>query len=355
MAHELEIAADGSASFAYSAKIGSAWHHLGVPMEDLSDVESILAACRADFEVQKDKLFAVDPTGVDGGIPTGKFFTWREVTELDEQGVPVSTRKQTLGIVGDDYRTIQNAKAVDLALHLISLTPDAQAIDCAGVLDEGRRFFCTIPLPELVIDPQGINDRHGRNLVVSTGHDGTRSLELVNSVTRAVCANTVSAALRSNQFHIKIRHVGNTDEPVALAKAELGLVLSANEEFEKAAHEMLKHDCSWSTVEKIAEHLWPRGDTPNQVKILKHDQRIDQLHKIWDSPTGAGGVGTNNWAAFNTFTEYMEHRQHIVGLDTVVNRADRAADSPGFNNRVHKLSTVFRTGAPLRALKAGAK
>lgn len=359
MAHELEITADGAASFAYSGKVGSAWHKLGVELPDLSDVDSILAAARADYEVFKSPLLALDPDCVHPdtldheygpGIETGQFFTWRNRVEYDADGTPVASTKQVLGIVGSDYKVIQNRRAVEMGLHLISLAPDAQAIDCAGVLNDGRRFFVTIPMPDIVIDPQGVKDVHRRNLVVVTGHDATAALEIVNTVTRAVCANTVSAALAAKQHHIKIRHVGDVDTPVALAKAQLGLILSAQEEFEKAAYEMLGRDCAWGLVERMAEKMWPRPENPNERETTNHDNRIAKLEQIWNSDRGSAQFGANHWAAFNTFTEYMEHEQHIVGKDNAVNRAARALESPGFNQRVHALSKAFRSGRPLRDL-----
>ena len=78
--------------------------------------------------------------------------------------------------------------------------------------------------------------------------------------------------------------------------------------------------------------------------------RIAKLEQIWNSDRGSAQFGANHWAAFNTFTEYMEHEQHIVGKDNAVNRAARALESPGFNQRVHALSKAFRSGRPLRDL-----
>lgn len=351
MAHELEIASDGSASFAYSGRIGSAWHKLGVEMPDLSDADSILTAARADYMVQKSPLMAQDPFDPTApALPTGKYFTWRERPEPADG----ESNKQVIGVVGSDYQVIQNRRVVEVALHLIGLTPDAQAIDCAGVLNEGARFFCTIPLPETVIDPQGINDRIGRNLVVVTGHDATNALEIVNTFTRAVCANTVGAALASKQHHIKIRHVGKVDAPVALAKAQLGLILSAQEEFAKIAYEMLGRKCNFGLVERMAEKMWPRPENANDRVTTNHDNRIAKLKVIWDSKTGAAGVGENQWAAFNVFSQYMEHEQHIVGKDNARNRAERAVDSPGFSDRVHRLAEAFQSRQPLRQLKVKA-
>lgn len=349
MAHQLEIAG-GQASFAYSGKIGSAWHKLGVELPDLSDADEILAACRGDYMVHRDKLLAVDPTGTGEAIETDAYMTWRERYNYDEEGTPTSTSKQVLGIVGSDYKTIQNRSVVGLGLTLAGMAPGEQGIDCAGVMYDGRRFFVTIPLPELVIDPEGIADRYGRNLVLVTGHDATQSLEIVNGFTRAVCANTVAAALRGSQHKVKIRHVGNTEATMAEVKKGLGLMLSADETFAEIAHTMLDMEGSWSLLERVADKLWPLKDGANDREKTNHHARLTKLQGIYDSDRGAGGVGHNRYAIFQTLTEYMEHDQHIVGKNTQYNRAQRAVASPGFNTRVHTLAKVLQQKQPVREL-----
>lgn len=349
MAHQLEITADGEASFAYSGKVGSAWHQLGVEMEDLSTVPEILAACRGDYEVHKDQLRAVDPMDDMNTIPTGKSMTWRERVEYAEDGSIIGADRQVLGVVGDDYRVIQNESAVRLGLELAGLAPDSPSIDCAGVLNEGRRFFVTIPLPEMVIDPNGINDRYGRNLVVVTGHDATQALELVNGFTRAVCANTVGAALRSSQLKIKIRHVGNGELPIHEAKTKLGLVLSAEEEFQQIAYGMLEHDANDNFVEKVCDKLWKLPEGANERTVYNHDKRKQEIEVIWKSDRCSGRFGENQYSVFQALTEWMEHRQHIVGKSNEYNRAYRATHSPDFNRRVHKLADLLQRKSPLKS------
>jgi phage/plasmid-like protein (TIGR03299 family) len=357
MAHRIEITQNtGAASFAYSGKIGSAWHRLGIEMPDLSDADTILAAARADYDVHKDELLTPDPArpkesliGRDELIPTGKYFTWRDAVQYDDDGTPTGSERQVLGIVGSEYQVIQNRAAVEFALEIANLQPHGEHIDCAGVLDNGRRFFATIPLPDHVIDPNGIADRYGRNLVVVTGHDATQSLEVVNGFTRAVCANTVSAALRATQHHIKIRHVATADTVIE-AKRTLGLALTADEQFQELAYSMLDKQCDWGLVERVCHKLWPLADDANERTKTNHEVRLQKIHTIWESDRGSGGSGGNHYAAFQTLTEYMEHEQHMVGVQDTYNRAYRAAMSPGFNGRVRKLARAMANKSPVGVL-----
>lgn len=352
MAHAIETNTNG-ASFAYSGKIGSAWHRLGVELPDLSDVDTILAAARADYTVEKAPLLVQDPTqerySAANTIDTGSYFTWREAYDYDDDGVPTDTYRQVLGIVGETYETIQNREALEFALELAGMAPDEPNVDCAGVLDNGQRFFATIPLPELVIDPNGINDRYGRNLVVVTGHNGKQALEVVNGFTRAVCANTVAAALRSN-YRYKIRHVAGIERYKIEAKRALSLALTADEEFQEIAQNLLDIDCKWGDVEKVIDKQWPLVDNPNDRQRHESDKRKATINEIWNSDRCVANYGENRYSAFQAITEYMEHRQHMVGEQTPENRAYRAAFSPGFNQRVAKMARVLQMKRPTTAM-----
>ncbi len=350
MAHQLEQQADGSASFAYADSVGSPWHRLGVPMAGLSTVDEILAAARADYEVDKYPLLAADPFSDDGLLDTGKHITWRRTFEYDEDGTPTREFSQVLGIVGDDYRIIQNRAALEFAVELAGEVPGAPAVDCAGVLNGGKRFFATIPLPDLIVDPNGVSDGYSRNLVIVTGHTGTQAFEGVNGFTRAVCANTVSAALSQRNHKFKIRHVGDQDISMGEIKKALGLALSADEEFVEIAQNLLGKKATWSMVESVADKLWPLPEDPNDRQQHNHEKRMEELHDIWTSDRASAEFGANRYSVFHTITEHMEHQQHIVGKNTAENRADRAVRSPGFSSRVHRLARALQTKSPAGAL-----
>lgn len=358
MAHQLEQTPDGRTSFAYSSTYGSAWHRLGVRLEGLQGLDEILTAARADYVVHKSKLVTPDPRvvtddplesyGAESIIDSGQWFTWRErPRRRNTDGQAIGTEAQVLGVVGKDYHTVQNRALGKLAFALIGEMPDSDAADCAGVLNDGRRFFMTLPLPPLVVDPDGIADVHNRFLVATTSHDGRYSVQLVNSITRAVCANTVDAALRKATRLFTIRHTRSADIAISQAKKQLGLLLSADEQFEVTAMDLLRLDASWSTVEKVANILWPKPDPADssQRQRTNHERRLQALSSIWTSPTGSAGVGQNGWAAFNTLSEYLEHRSPLNGRDTPKNRARRMIRDDAMIRRINSLPKLVTVAA----------
>ncbi len=358
MAHEIEVNEAGE-SFAFNRNYGSAWHQLGTEMHGEATVEEMLSAARADFVVHKDPMYVQDPAhDEDGLIESGRYITWRRRDVYNEDGDYEGPETQILGYVGPDYTVLQNEEVLRFALSLVNdALPEAGVdgagqIDCVGVLNDGERFFATIPLPDLVLDPNGINDVHKRNLAVVTGHNGKTACSLVNTTTRVVCSNTVSAALAQRHQQVAIRHVTGrmTDTPLVITKARLGLLLSADEEFEKMMLEMMGHKCSWATVEKVIDRMWPMPDDANERTQTNHEKRKEQIHDIWTSDRASGGVGNNNYAGFQAVTEWMEFQQHIVGEYTDANRAERALTGRGFAQRVNRLAKAFTTGQPVRAL-----
>lgn len=350
MAHNLEITADKTASFAFSQQIGSAWHNLGTPLDGLSTAEEILAACRGDYTVSKHKILAEDPMVPGRMMETDRFMTVRQrPVVIDSNGV-TGGENHVLGVVGSQYEVIQNQEALELALGLVTDVADrfgfdidaaAGLVDCAGVLRDGKQFFATIPLPPVVLAPNDQADLHGRNLVVTTGHDGGTALQLVNSYVRAVCANTVDWALRSSERAVSVRHTRNADTRIVEAKSQLGLLLDAEEEFKKIALELMGSECSFAAVEGIANLLWPTpevGETDRQRE--NREVRMATLREIWEGDTAVGAVGSNRWAAFNTLSSYFEHRQ-----PTSMNRSERAVVDGAFGVNLHRVGQLLLADA----------
>ncbi len=356
MAHELEITADGNTSFAYSKQHGSPWHHLGTPIDGLSTVEEILVACRGDYEVHKATLMTPEPMiDVSGAtvinnaklLDTGKHYTWRTrpIFIDQETGIPGGGDAQVLGVVGKDYTIVNNDKVGELARQLAGALPGEAAVDCAGVLNDGRRFFMTIPLPDVVLDPDGAADLHVRNLVVTTGHDGNWALQMVNSTVRAVCANTVTAALNQRRWAVSIRHsAGAANIDQGTVKRALGLTEVAGDEFRRLGEVLLSLPATMDTVKLVHDGIWGKDLTADtDRKRTTRATRMAKLEVLWNSETNTGAVGANRWAALNTFSEYFEHQASFSGMKAANARAIRATEGKGLNNRVNEVSQLLQS------------
>ena len=161
MAHELEINEDGQARFAYNSRGGAPWHKLGVGIEGLQDVDTMLRLAGADYTVRLTKVAAVDDDGNLILNPDGT-----PVIIEDSQATIRQNENGTykdLATVGTRYEVRQNREVAERALAVVGAAGGDAVVDTCGVLRDGRRFFMTIDLGALIIDPLGVNDKIDRS------------------------------------------------------------------------------------------------------------------------------------------------------------------------------------------------
>ena len=68
--------------------------------------------------------------------------------------------------------------------------------DTAGAIDNNEKVFMSLKLgDEIIIDPEGANDKILQHVLLTTGHTGNMSVWAKNVGTRVVCANTYAMAM----------------------------------------------------------------------------------------------------------------------------------------------------------------
>lgn len=309
MAHELEINADGTARFAYATTGGAPWHHLGKPMAGLGTVDEMLEAAQADFQVHLVKVVAIDD---DGNV----------ITNPDGTPVIIEDSRATiranadgsyngLATVGTRYTVKQNIEVADRALAVVGASRGDAVVDTAGVLLDGKRFFMTIDLGPLVIDPTGVNDRISRYLVVSTGHDGVWPVRYANTDIRAVCNNTVRLGLREAERIFVARHTKNIDSVFEDAQKVLEISTDWAVQFKKMAEEMLNIPVPKSSrsLDKVLNTVFPEKASETERQRNNRERQNMIIRAIYESDKNAGGFGYNGWSVYNAIGEYLDHHR----------------------------------------------
>lgn len=309
MAHELEINADGTARFAYAKGGGVPWHHLGTPLEGLQTVDAMLEASGADYNVRLTRVAAIDD---DGNFIVDKF--GRPVIIDDSRATIRDNSDGTidgLATVGTRYVVKQNREVAERALAVVGASNGEAVVDTAGVLQDGKRFFMTIDLGPLVIDPIGVNDKIARYLVVSTGHDGVWPVRYANTEIRAVCNNTVRLGLQAAQRVFVARHTKNIDTAFDDAREVLNISVDWAQNFKVMAEQMLSIEVPKGSakVDKVLNRVFPvkKDETDRQRNNRERQNMI--IRAIYDSEKNAGGFGYNGWAMFNAIGEYLDHHR----------------------------------------------
>ena len=336
MAHELEIQADGTASFAYSVAGGIPWHSLGTKMDGLQTVDAMLAAARADYEVIMTKVAAVDDDGNLILNPDGT-----PVIIGDSQATIRMNNDgwyRDLSTVGSRYEVRQNREVAERALAVVGASKGDMVIDTCGVLREGRRFFMTIDLGALVVDPMGVNDKIARYLVVSCGHDGIWPIRYANTDIRAVCNNTVVMGLQQAQRVFTARHTSNVDSTMADAAEVLRISTSWAKAFKEEAERMLRIPVipGSKSIDAVLSKVFPLEKGASDRQRRNNEEITTNVRMVFGNERNAAGFGYNGWSLYNAIVEYLDHVRDAEPKD-------RASASMDENSWVTRSKMVAHT------------
>jgi len=306
MGHDIEINADGRVRFAYSSH-EVPWHRLGTPMKGLQTMEAMLEASNSDYDVLLTKVAAIDDDGNLIRNPDGSIVTIEDSRATVRQNTDGSF--DALATVGTRYEVRQNRQVLERALAVVGASNGDAVIDTCGTLRGGARFFSTINLGPLIIDPTGIEDRIARYLVVSSGHDGIWPVRYANTDIRAVCRNTVIMGLEQAQRVFTARHTRNMDEAIEDARTVLQISTAWSDEFQRMAERMLRIpiDPRSGAIDKVLNKVFPAKtqETDRQRKHRSHVYSV--IFALHNNSLNAGRVGNNGWALFNAVIEYLDH------------------------------------------------
>lgn len=307
MAHNLEINADGTARFAYAGQ--DPWHRLGKKMFGLQTIDAMLDAAQADYQVVLTKVALVDDNGTLILNPDGT----PVIVEDSKATVRVNDDGSfnPLATVGNRYDVRQNREVLERALAVVGASREDAVIDTCGVLKGGARFFSTIDLGTLVIDPTGVNDRIARYLVVSHGHDGFWPIRYANTDVRAVCQNTVIMGLKQAERVFTARHTKNADEYLKTAQEALHMSTEWATAFKNEAERMLSIQVPQGSqrMDKVLNTVFPISKDETDRQRRNREEINGTIRALFGNERNAGGFGHNGWSVYNTIVEYLDHHR----------------------------------------------
>jgi len=278
-------------------------------MKGLQTLDAMLEAADADYLVELTKVAAVDDEGN---------------LILDANGKPVIIEDSRatirnngdgtynpLATVGTRYEIRQNREVMERALAVVGASKGDAVLDTVGVLKGGARFFSTIDLGTLVIDPLGVNDRIARFLVVSTGHDGIWPIRYANTDVRAVCQNTVVMGLKQAERVFTAKHTRNVDTVIQDAQEALHISTEWARSFKETAEKMLAIPVPLgsASVDKVINSVFPVNP---QETDRQRDNRMKingVIRSLYTNERNGKNYGFNGWSIYNSIVEYLDHYQ----------------------------------------------
>lgn len=298
MAHNLEIE-NGEVAFALRGT--PAWHNLANRI--FSKDEEVSTQLMLDEAKLSNWNVSLAP--VADHIPA----EWNDSSgaQYVTRTNPFNNGTDVLSVVGSRYKVIQNEELFSFADNI--LDGDSRCSwESAGSLKNGKVVFGSLTVPrEMILDPQGANDKTQLYLIVWTSHDGSVAVQAAITPVRVVCQNTLNLAMRSAKQSFKIRHTQTAEGRIAVARETLGLTLGYFDEFEKQAKALFEQSITDKQFSDLIRNLYPKPEAEAKNALKRWENKVVLLDDLYfNSPTNENIKGTK-WGAFNALTERLDY------------------------------------------------
>ncbi len=251
-----------------------AWHGLGQIIQDYPTSREAIQHAGLDYQVVKVPLYAKTEgiTVTDSGLSTEE----TEIVIPDYYATKRSDNNAILGVVGKDYRIVQNVDAFSFFDAIVG-GGDGILYETAGALGKGERIFITAKLPGHI--QVGQKDMIEKYLFLTTSHDGSGSITAAFTPIRIVCQNTLNAALGKCSHTIKIRHTANARQRLEEAHKVMGLSNTLSGQMEGIFNQWAGIRISDAELRKlILMAMAPNKETLTNL-VKGNDQELSTIYK----------------------------------------------------------------------------
>lgn len=283
--HDIEIAADGTASFVSGEGI-KPWHMLGSVVDGALTAAEALSIANLDWTVSLRPTYWQDSSGA-----------YHEVS--DRFTVVRDSDNKAFEVVGGDYVPFQNVETFSFLDSVTDKTGEAH-LSTAGALAGGKKVFVTAKIGDTFTVAGG--DAHELFLIVSNTHDAKHAFNAMISPVRVVCANTMAMAVASAKQTFSLRHTGTLSGRVQQARESLAMAYKYQAAFEAEVERLLAVDVNVDQFREIVGGLLP--DQKRARERHMDDLMGSWLHETTPTATEARGTG---WSAMNAVTYWTDH------------------------------------------------
>jgi phage/plasmid-like protein (TIGR03299 family) len=295
MAHELTERADGKVEMAYVGE--TPWHGLGQQLAHGADLDTWRVAAGMDWQVKRSRV-RYGEVGPNQRVYDDAHVLFRSDT------------KAALGVVSPKYKIVNPGQVLEFFRDVADTV--GGSLETAGTLFGGKKFWALAKLGE----SEAIrgNDVISQYLLLTSSCDGSSSTEARETIIRAVCNNTVSAALSVKTKHaIKVSH--RTVFDANAVKRELASTDGHFGAFVAAARTLAHVSISNRQAEDFVAKLLADSTTREDVKETPGFQSIMNLFKgsaLGGTLLSAEGTA---WGLVNAVTEHVDHKARAKSAD----------------------------------------
>lgn len=290
MAHELEIAQDGTASMAYVGQVP--WHGLGKRVPADVSPEQMLKAANLDWDVEKVPMYY----NADGGPVLTK-----------SRALIRSTDKKLLTVINDSWNPVQNRDAFDFFNDFVAAGD--MEMHTAGSLRDGKMVWALAQIKESFEVFNG--DKIEGFLLFSNPHEFGRSIDIRFTPIRVVCNNTHTLALNNTaKYAVKVNHRSTFDGDEV--KETLGIAKGQLQRYKEQALFLGSKKYKKETIVEYFNRVFPSlsKDELKKQDLTKNpiSRQAEEAMAVLHVQPGARFAEGSWWQAFNTVTYMADHK-----------------------------------------------
>lgn len=226
-----------------------------------------------------------------------KVYPERLVNYRDDSGEP-------LGIVGENYKVVQNSTAFAFLDSLIG--DSVESFIEAGSYKGGAVVYIRVKISGSLIFAGNENDVGEKFIDFKTSHDGSICLSAHLVALRLICKNglmgfkKLAGAARRHTPNLNLESI----------RESIGLMNSQFSLMEDLSRKMASEHFDPSYFPKVLQEI---GVIPNSANKSKATTRalniIDEVTSRFYNGEGSSLVGSKGtrWGAYNAITEYVDH------------------------------------------------
>lgn len=270
------------------------WHKLGVVVETAPTVREAIKLAGLEWNVELEKVWS------NSGI---------EMT--DYKAVVRQDTHTALGIVGQNYKPLQNTEAFEWFEPFVE--NGLCSLETAGSLFNGKRVWILAKTKSSaeVVDGDAVESY----ILLSNSHDGTNAVKVGFTPIRVVCNNTLSYA-ETNKLSqlIRVRHTQSVVENLKLVREVMDTVNNQFIATVEQYKELASHDISVEDLRKYVKQVFSVQKLENL--ILDYEARekaeieaerkrlLTRIEEIFELEPAR-----KTWNMYNAVNSYLCHER----------------------------------------------
>lgn len=260
------------------------WDGVGMNVHGAFSSKEVMQRAGLDWTVSSRKLYLSDGSPVPGVKANVR-----------------STDNKVLGIVGPDYKIVQNAEAFSFMDQVLG---EGVTYETAGALKGGRRVWVLAHIPG---EYRFVEDKADPYILFSTTHNGSGAIKVCLTPIRVVCMNTLNLAIKTATRSWSIVHKGLMDQKIANAKNTL---IASKEYMGALCDEMVNLNEIKLTDTQVYDYvkkLIPMPLDPSEVTRRNVSSKRTELMDRYELAPDLAHVDRSAYRFVNAVSDFATH------------------------------------------------